>query len=240
MDNNRVLEIKKSVMEVFDTIATSYSYTRVRGWDIVLKVVNTSTQVLCDVGSGPGQNTLFILKRYPHIYAISIDISIRMLLISRKRALRKKLHNTIDFIQADMEFLPIRDMTIDSMLYIASVHHIPTSSGRKRAIEEIHRCLKPRGRALIIVWAFLQPRFIKYIIKNFLTKLLCGKCLESIRDVYIPWRFKGKNLLRYYHLFTLRELVNLVKSANFKVVEKGTYNIHKKIYPENYYVIITK
>ncbi|RLG85589.1 MAG: hypothetical protein DRO15_07320, partial [Thermoprotei archaeon] len=191
MSVNRI-EIKKRIMEVFDTIATSYSYTRARGWEIVLKVVNNSTQVICDVGSGPGQNTLLILEKYSHIYAICIDVSLKMLMISRKRVMKKGHHNSTDFIQADMESLPLRSEAMDSMLYIASIHHIPTFEGRRRAVEEIHRCLKYGGKTLITVWAFPQPRFIKYIIRNILVKLSRSKYLESIRDVYIPWRFKGR------------------------------------------------
>jgi len=233
-------KIKIEVMKVFDIIATSYSYLRSRGWDIVLKVIDDKTYRVCDVGSGPGSNALQILRKKPDLYVICMDISVNMLNIAKKRFMKKSLYVSVDLVQGDMEFMPFRDLSFDSMIYIASLHHIPTSKGRVEALNEAYRVTKSGGKILITVWALLQPRFIPHIAKNIIHKVLCSKCLESIKDVLIPWRYKGKVLLRYYHLFTLGELRKLVSRTRFKIIESGRYNIHKKIYPENYYVLAIK
>jgi len=60
---------------------------------------------------------------------------------------------------------------------------------------------------------------------------------ESIRDIYVPWRYKGETYYRYYHLFTPWELKSLIRSAGLILLEYGEFRIKSKLLAENYFAL---
>jgi SAM-dependent methyltransferase len=72
---------------------------------------------------------------------------------------------------------------------------------------EMHRVLKPRGKALITVWN-------KYSAAHW---HLAFKPKETL----IPWSRKGQVYQRYYYLFNYWEMKKLVESSGFKVLKAG-------------------
>ena len=50
---------------------------------------------------------------------------------------------------ADMCALPFRDASLDLVLSQAAVHNVPDASGRRRAVEEMARVLRPGGTILL-------------------------------------------------------------------------------------------
>lgn len=57
-------------------------------------------------------------------------------------------------IYADALELPFRSSSIDSVLMVAVFHHFSNEERRLASLREIHRVLKPSGRALITVWSY--------------------------------------------------------------------------------------
>ena len=235
MNSMSDFHIKRSVRKVFDEIAESYAYTRLKPWSIVLKPINSKTKIFGDMGCGPGQNIQLILETVEKIRVIGVDVSRRMLIIASKRLKKRKLYGRVDLVEADLEFLPFRSNVFHGLAYIASIHHLPSSKARFRAVLEAKRVLKPNGKIVITVWALFQKRFLKEILKKAILKIV-GK-EESIRDFSIPWRHKGRTYLRYYHLFTLRELKSLIRSAGLILLEYGGFKVKSKLLAENYFAL---
>ena len=102
------------------------------------------------------------------------------------------------------------------MAAIASIHHIPSQELQGKAIQEIHRILKPTGIAIITVWNLHQPKYKKYIWYSWI-KWLLSLGAYDINDVFIPWGNSGIN--RYYHAFTKTELEKLIKKNGFEIIK---------------------
>jgi len=135
-------------------------------------------KIVCDVGCGSGQNCLALHKEKK--FVICLDIAIRQLVESKKRGCE-------NLVEADMELLPFRDNAFDSLLYIASLHHLNEPSV---AIKEGWRSLKNDGEVLATVWliqfSFLLRRKIK------LKSKIGNKEVIRTYKLYFPWELKRK------------------------------------------------
>jgi len=135
-------------------------------------------KIVCDVGCGSGQNCLALHKEKKLV--VCLDIAIRQLVESKKRGCE-------NLVQADMEFLPFRDNAFDSLLYIASLHHLNEPNV---AIKEGWRSLKNDGEVLATVWliqfSFLFRRKIK--LKS---KIGIKEVIRAYK-LYFPWELKRK------------------------------------------------
>ena len=135
--------------------------------------------IVCDVGCGSGQNCL-VLQREEKKFVICLDIALRQLIESKKRGCE-------NLIQADMEFLPFRDNAFDSLLYIASLHHLNDPSV---AIKEGWRSLKNDGEVLATVWLIQFHFFLRRKIK--LKSKIGNKEVIRSYKLYFPWELKRK------------------------------------------------
>lgn len=228
-------EIKRLVKEVYDIIAEGYYHLRTRPWPIVSKIADA--QVIADIGCGVGHQLIYVIKLSTKKYGLCIDLSHAMLKKAKKNFKKLKLTN-FDLIQADAEYVPLRNNSVDGLLMIAVLHHLPSKS-RINSLSEVRRVLKVKGKALITVWALLQPRFIlKYLIN--VIKYILG-AVPSPKDFMIPWKHRGKKYMRYYHLFTKKEFEKLLREfSKLEILELGVFNFRKTLYPQNYYALLIK
>lgn len=143
----------------------------------------------------------------------------------------------LQVVVADNLRLPYRSESIDFAISIAVIHHFATKERRQKAIREILRILKPKGRICIYVWAFEQ-------------KDKQGKQKYSEQDVFVAWNLQsvyqkkddelpkdenGKVVFqRYYHMFKKGELEDLV------IDMKDIKIIDCQLEKENWCVIIEK
>jgi len=63
-----------------------------------------------------------------------------------------------EVLHCDCLHLPYRDNSVDAVISIAVIHHLSTQERRRRAVSEMVRVLRPRGRCLIYVWAKEQRK----------------------------------------------------------------------------------
>lgn len=95
-----------------------------------------------DLGCGTGQVSELLA---PHVLkVIAVDGSTDMVQAARRR-LKGATH--VDVRRGDMEALPIEDGLLDAAILALVLHHVPEPV---RALGEVHRVLKPGGRALIV------------------------------------------------------------------------------------------
>lgn len=62
----------------------------------------------------------------------------------------------IQLLQGDAEHLPCPDGSFDAVLSIGVLHHTPDTAG---AIREIHRVLRPGGRAVVMLYRSGNPKW---------------------------------------------------------------------------------
>ncbi|AWR96431.1 methyltransferase domain-containing protein [Acidianus sulfidivorans JP7] len=174
----------------------AYEYIVYRRKPIDL-IINDSP--VADIGCGSGQNCRIIKG-----FSICLDIALNQLLVAKRRGCE-------NLVQADMEYLPFRNESFKYLLYIASLHHLPSPD---LALSEAYRVLKnDNGRILITVW----ERQIKFLFR---------------RKLFLRSKINGKNVLRFYRFYFPWELKKYCEKNGFKTEKCKSYRV-KSFLPNN-------
>ena len=210
--------------DVFNQIAPGwYNF---RHWSIFGKELKMMAQrwqkgKLLNLGCAHGPD--FLAFRH-HFELYGVDFSSEMLKLARKYS--QKFNFDVELSLADVRYLPYPDETFDWAISVATYHHIKGAAERERVINELRRVLKPGGEAFITVWNRWQPRF-----------------WLKPKEVFVPWRKKGKTFYRYYYLFSYAELETLVKKAGFQVISsfpESSYHFPLKLFSRNICLLVRK
>lgn len=106
---------------------------------------------LLDVGCGTGTLLRIAKLRYPKSRVVGTDPDERILRIAKKNVMRERereLNPAVELIKAEAEKLPFPPATFTVVTSSLVFHHLPTK-GKKQALKEIYRVLKPNGRFLL-------------------------------------------------------------------------------------------
>ncbi|HLS00131.1 methyltransferase domain-containing protein [Mycolicibacillus parakoreensis] len=102
-------------------------------------------QVVLDVGCGPGSITPALGRAvWPDGLALGVDVSAPML----ARAAAASTGAQTAYVRADAQRLPLREATVDAVVSIAALQLVPVPAA---ALAEMHRVLRPGGRAAVMV-----------------------------------------------------------------------------------------
>ena len=136
---------KQTIQHVYDSIAEHFDVTRYKPWPETTKFaekLEPGSQVL-DIGCGNGRNSRYLASK--GFQVTGIDISPAQVEIAKKRAEKELPENPIQFHVADATKLPFQDGQFSAVLYIATLHHLPSADERLKSLIEIFRVLKPGG-----------------------------------------------------------------------------------------------
>lgn len=177
----------KHVKNVYEEIGDHFSETRAYQWKWVQEFTNSlrDTDVVLDIGCGNGRN---LKKNY-----IGIDNCDVFLKQCEEKGFRT--------VKADMTKIPLSTGCADAIISIASFHHLSTHERRVQALKEMRRLLKPGGKLLLSVWSKHQPKKTRRTFKY--------------GDNIVPWNKGGKIYNRYYYIFYLKELTDLLLQTRF-------------------------
>lgn len=207
-------EIEKTYVQSFySRNADSFSRTRQKIWPSTEKFIQTNYVegfLILDSGCGNGRSMITPM--------VGLDTSIELLHFCKAK-------NAFGLFNANSISLPFVDESFDLLLSIAVIHHLYTKERRERAVKEIFRVMKAKSKAFICVWSDC------ILDKKKVLKIYEDKSFEQ-NDVFVNWN-NSKDNFRYYHLFKLYELNDLLMSVGFRVLEHGIEN-------ESYYVIVEK
>ena len=155
-----------SAAEILAT-ATSYIYAtrsgKFRAWDGVLDNLRLrGDETLLDLGCGRGAVLLAAAKRLPQGRAMGVDVWRADQTENSQQATWSNagLENVADRVEvhtADMTALPFADESVDVIVSSLAIHNIPTPAGRRKALDEAVRVLRPSGRlAIADLWETRQ------------------------------------------------------------------------------------
>jgi len=105
----------------------------------------SSEHVVLDVGAGTGLLTLALAPQVRRVLAL--DISPAMIEYLRVKTGSSELDN-VEGIVASAVSLPLVDACVDTVVSNYCIHHLD-EAGKRAALHEIHRVLKPGGRVVI-------------------------------------------------------------------------------------------
>ena len=101
-----------------------------------------------EIGPGAGGHAALMAKRGAHVTAIDITAD-RARATAGKFALMEGQADHCNALQGDAEALPFADDSFDFVYSNGVLHHSPDT---EKGIAEVHRVLKPGGRAVIMLY----------------------------------------------------------------------------------------
>lgn len=194
MDRSRT---RREMRETYDRIAPHFAKTRAHAWSDVtafLERVDESDsargayEVGLDVGCGNGRHAARLAERATRV--LGVDASQAVLAQARKRAVEQGYNDRLALLQGDAAALPIASHTIDLVLYVATIHHLPDRETRVGSLDELARVLAPGGLGLVSAWSVTHDRFDR----------------ERGFDTDVDWTLPdGETVPRYYHIYDPEE-----------------------------------
>ena len=100
-----------------------------------------SSGMMLDVGCGSGQSMEWFARLYPGWRTVGLDVAPEGLASARTKRLAVMRASALD--------LPVRPNSIDLVITLDVLQHVPLRGGDTKALSEIVRVLKPGGYAFI-------------------------------------------------------------------------------------------
>jgi len=193
------------VKDSYQAIAAEFHQTRQKHvWpelDLLTGYVQPEAHVL-DLGCGNGR----LLKALSTVNLTYRGIEANHYLLEQAR----QQWPGQEFLFGELPTVELGSAKYQAVFMIAVFHHLVDRQDRLEALQKIYQCLQPGGYLLMTNWWLWQPRYLQNYFHWLDRKL-------AWNDFFVSWGPKDKRQWRYYHGFTPRELVRLLKSAGFTI-----------------------
>ena len=182
------------VKDVYEEIAPHFSNTRVYKWSWVIDFLDSLTpgSLVYDLGCGNGRN-----MEHGGLKFIGVDNCENFIKICREKKL--------EVVAGNITNVPLKNELADAAICIAVIHHLSSEENRIKALMEMKRLVKPGGKILISVWSINQPQKTRRSFNNYGNNI-------------VLWNNYGKVYERYYYIFKLDEIKNLIKKTGFNII----------------------
>jgi ubiquinone/menaquinone biosynthesis C-methylase UbiE len=192
------LSEKPNQEKVWDIISVPWEKYRIKTLPMVSRFLEDKQGKIVDIGCGSGRN--MIKKKGIKYYAV--DFSSKQLKNAEKYACNENVDAKFFKLKAD-DLSIFEDEMFDYGLFIATLHCLETKEERENSLKEFYRVLKKGAEGLISVWNSEDKRF------------------NSMKgDIYMSWMEERKRHMRYYYLYEKQELIDLLKSVGFEILEQ--------------------
>ena len=202
------------VREVFDSVAAQYDlmndlmsgglHRLWKRFTIELSAVRSGQTVL-DIAGGTGD----LAAKFSKLVGadgkvILADINAAMLSVGRDRLIDKGALSNIDVVQADAQFLPFEDNSIDCITIAFGLRNV---TDKAKALKSMHRILKPGGRVLVLEFSKpTSPLLSKvYDAYSFSALPAMGKLITDDADSY---RYLAESIRKHPDQESLLEMVD--------------------------------
>jgi SAM-dependent methyltransferase len=218
----------------YNKIAQYFSETRFHLWSDFKdfgRYFKEGDTVL-DAGCGNGRLSEIFEKIKVHY--IGIDSSEKLIAAARVK------YPDLKFAAADILDLSYPASQFDVIFLIAVLQHVPSYELRLKAMQNLHRVLKPGGYLLMTNWNLWQKAFSGLRLKYNLLKIL-GQSKMDFNDILKSWKSPRAELIteRYLHGFKVHEIEGLLAQANFKIIRNYYSYRGEEVAKEKAYNIVT-
>jgi tRNA (uracil-5-)-methyltransferase TRM9 len=193
---------RRSVKATYDRIGSHFAETRSHPWPAVESFLTEvpHAAVGLDCGCGNGRHLPLLADRVDRALAVDVSVSLLNETIDR-------VDVPFDPILAEASALPFGDDSIDTAMYIATLHHLPTEADRRDSITELARVLGPDGRGLVSAWSVTHDRFDA----------------DRGHDRTVEWTLPdGETVDRFYHVYDPAEFERDVRASEATTVRTFT------------------
>ena len=209
----KTAEKARRVREVFDSVAAQYDlmndlmsgglHRLWKRFTIELSTVRSGQTVL-DIAGGTGD----LAAKFSKLVGadgkvILADINAAMLSVGRDRLIDKGALSNIDVVQADAQFLPFEDNSIDCITIAFGLRNV---TDKAKALKSMHRILKPGGRVLVLEFSKPTSPLLSrvYDAYSFSALPAMGKLITDDADSY---RYLAESIRKHPDQESLLEMV---------------------------------
>jgi ubiquinone/menaquinone biosynthesis C-methylase UbiE/uncharacterized protein YbaR (Trm112 family) len=178
-------------------------------------------RTVLNIGCGSGSEALVIANSGAACLAVDITAEAA----AAAAALIANLGAAGAGMQADARFLPVRSDSVDAVYSSGVLHHSPDIA---KSVSEVHRVLKPGGKAYVMLYAtwsinFMQPRLLGFLRGNFSRSRQHRVMSEGTES---DWR-TGARTNPHTVTFTRREATRLFTKFREVRVEKRVFSVRQ-------------
>jgi arsenite methyltransferase len=155
----RIAAVAAFVAAYFVAMIGFYLHTTRRGkfiiWAEILGTLELrGDERVLDAGCGRGAVLTMVGQQVPKGSAVGLDIWTRDqsgngIGAAERNLTAEGLRETCDLVTGDMRAMPFADASFDLVVSSLAIHNISDRAGRRQAVAEIARVLKPGGRVAI-------------------------------------------------------------------------------------------
>ena len=182
------------VKEVYQEIAQHFSNTRSYKWSWVINFLDSlkTDSIVYDLGCGNGRN-----MDHGSLKFIGIDNCESFVSICKSK--------NLSVINSNITKIPLNNNSADAIICIAVFHHLSSVENRVQSLLEMKRLIKPGGKILISTWSINQPQKTRRTFNNYGNNI-------------VLWNSYGKVYERYYYIFKLDEIKELIKKVGLIII----------------------
>ena len=196
----------EDLQAVYNRIAGHFAQTREYAWPEVEGFVETEVdrrgglKRTLDLGCGNGRHAQLLAEHGAEV--IGLDVSRGLLAAARERAIDREFD--VHLVHGDAGRLPFENERFSQVVYVATLHHLPTREARQASLSEVGRVLEPGGRGLVSAWSTAHDRF---------------EATEGF-DTTVDWTLPGgEQVGRYYHIYDPEEFREDLEAAAIEVLD---------------------
>jgi demethylmenaquinone methyltransferase/2-methoxy-6-polyprenyl-1,4-benzoquinol methylase len=212
----KVAEVFNSVASKYDLMNDVMSFGIHRLWKkltLQLCGLRAGHQVL-DLAGGTGDLAIKQAELVGETgFVVLADINASMLMEGRNRVLDKGLVNRVATSQCNAETLPFADNTFDCITIAFGLRNV---TDKARALQSMHRVLKPGGRLCVLEFSkpIYEPLEKIYDFYSFKILPRMGELIAKDRDSY---QYLAESIRMHPDQHTLKEI--MINDAGFDEVE---------------------
>ncbi len=232
----RVDEKQGLVDEVFSAVADRYDLMNDlmsaglhRVWkDVLVGMVRPSGERAfrhLDVAGGTGDVAFRIADAGgPSTRVTVADINAAMLAVGQERAIKRRLDDQVDFVEANAEALPFEDKVFDAYTIAFGIRNVPR---RQLALREAYRVLKRGGRFLCLEFSDIDVPVLDSIYRaySFTAIPAMGRAVTGDGE---PYRYLVESIAKFPPAEEFREEIAAAgfRRATYTKLTGGVVAIH--------------
>lgn len=193
-------------------------------------------KTVLEIGCGQGIET-YMAKRAGARQVFAMDISDGSVRTAKSN-LKSGSVTGVDFLVGDAETLPIASNSFDMAYSIGVLHHTPDTS---KTLAELHRVLRPGGKALIMLYAKNNPKGVAVRVCRAFSSLID----KVVRREYFLYQWLSRRgagteddpqgtgllelfgcpVLKMYSKAEIKQLFSCFEIQSLKLYEPGFYRL---------------